>query len=248
MNIRITIILFVGLIASLAACKNKDLPSPVIPKADVSLVNATADTLNFAVNGTRQNNFSPIYSGGAYGLYIISGTQNYQVKKDSKPDVLFSGTYTLLDTSKTIKSDTLTVHYHYSFFIAGTSADQTFIKFNSTDSAGVILSRDKTNTTAMIRFVHAASTIGPLDVIIDKGDTAKVTNFYYKSSSRYFRVTDGIRTVKVTVHGEASPVLDTTLTLEQGSIYTFFAKGIRNGKGSNAFSVNLMTDNLVNTQ
>ena len=248
MNIRITIILFVGLITSLAACKNKDLPPPVIAKADVSLVNATADTLTFAVNGTRQNNFSPIYSGGAYGLYMISGTQNYQVKKDGKPDVLFSGTYTLLDTSKTTTEDKITSHYYYSFFIAGTSADQTFLKRNSLDSARAMLDSDKRDTTAMIRFVHAAVNAGQLNVVIDKGDTAKVTNFYYKSSSRYFRVNQGIRKVKVTIQGDAAFELDTTLTLEQGSIYTFFAKGIKGGKGNNAFSVNLMTDNLINTQ
>jgi len=238
MNIKLSIILFFTLAVGLLSCKNKDLPPPVIAKANVSLVNATSDTLNFFVNNSRQNNFSPIFSGGAYGLYLASGTQNYQVKKDVSPAVLFSGTYTLSDISK--------VHY-YSLFI-GTSVDQTFSKINSLDSANAMLDSDKTNTTAMIRFVHASANSGALDVTIDKGDTVNIKNVAYKYSSVYFRVTGGVRTVKVYTHGSATPFLQTTLTLEQGSVYTFFAKGTIGGTGNNAFSVNLMVDNFLTTQ
>jgi len=241
MNIRVYILLFFALVTGLLACNNKDLPQPTVAIANLAVVNATADTLNFLVNNSRQNSFSGIYPAGAYGLYTPAGSQNYEIKKERSAVNLFTGTYSLSDTSK---------HIYTSFFIAGESADKTFFTTDAIDSALTVYAKDtlRADTIAMMRFVHASYTSGPLHVVFDKGDTINIANAAYKYKSQYYKVYEGTRTIKIyPAGGSTKLLLDTTLILQSGAVYTLFAKGILNAKGDNAFGVGLMTNGTIIT-
>ncbi|SDS27866.1 protein of unknown function [Mucilaginibacter mallensis] len=222
------------------ACNKKDLAPATVAIANLAVVNATADTLNFLVNNSRQNSFSGIYPAGAYGLYTPAGTQNYEIKKERSAVNLFIGTYSLSDTSK---------HIYTSLFIAGESADKTFFTTDAIDSALTVYAKDTAHidTIAMLRFVHASYTSGPLHVVFDKGDTINIANAAYKYKSQYFKVYEGTRTIKIYPANSTTLLLDTTITLQSGAVYTLFAKGILNAKGYNAFGVSLMTNGTIIT-
>jgi hypothetical protein len=240
MNIRIYIILFCALVTSLWACNKKDIAPKAAYPAYLDVVNTTADTLNFLVNNSRQNSFSGIYPAGAYGLYTPAGSQTYEIKKERSAVNLFTGTYNLADTSKYI---------YKSLFIAGESADKTFITIDSIALAAATLAKDTlhVDTIAMLRFVHASYTSGNLHVVVDKGDTINIANAAYKYQSQYFKVYMGTRTIKIYQATDNTQLLDTTLTLQQGLIYTLFSKGFKGGKGDNAFGVGLMTNGGIVT-
>jgi len=231
--------LFIIGVTLFVACNKKDLAPVKVASAYLDVVNSTADTLNFLVNNTRQNSFSGIYPAGAYGLYTSSGTQTYQIRKERSAVNLFTGSYNLADTSKNI---------YKSLFIAGESADKTFITIDAIDSANNKDTSDiRTDTIAMLRFVHASYNSGNLHVVFDKGDTINIANAAYKYTSQYFKVYIGTRTIKIYQATDNSQLLDTTLTLQLGLIYTLFSKGIKGGKGDNAFGVGLMTNGGIVT-
>lgn len=240
MNIRIYILLFFAVITGLWACNKKDIIPKAAYPAYLDVVNTTADTLNFLVNNSRQNSFSGIYPAGAYGLYTPAGSQTYEIRKERSAVNLFTGSYSLADTSKYI---------YKSLFIAGESADKTFFTIDSIALAAATLAKDTTHvdTIAMLRFVHASYTSGNLHVVFDKGDTINIANAAYKYQSQYFKVYIGTRTIKIYSAGTTTQLLDTTLTLQQGLIYTLFSKGFKGGKGDNAFGVGLMTNGGIVT-
>lgn len=234
------IFLFIVGIALVVSCNKKDIAPKVAYPAYLDVVNTTADTLNFLVNNSRQNNFSGIYPAGAYGLYTPAGSQTYEIRKERSAVNLFTGSYNLADTSKYI---------YKSLFIAGESADKTFITIDSIALAAATLAKDTlhVDTIAMLRFVHASYSSGNLHVVFDKGDTINIANAAYKYQSQYFKVYEGTRTIKIYQAGTTKQLLDTTLILQQSSIYTLFSKGVANGKGDNAFGVGLMTNGSIVT-
>jgi len=208
------------------------MPLPVNPSTYLNVTNATADTLNYFINGTRQNDLSAIYPGGStYYMYVVSGTQNYSFKKQGSSAVLFSTTYKL-DTA-----------VRYSIFIGGESADKTFLVADQ-------LVNDTISNTAAVRFVHAAPAIEPLDFKINTGDTVYLKNYAFKSASPFMLATASTitpDTIRVYQSGTTTPIVDTTFLLEPGESYTIFAKGVLNGKGNAAFGVVLLTNTVAPT-
>ena len=82
MNLRFLTIICAPVLFALPACKNNDQLFKTVLYTNVNVVNAGTDTLNFYLNGTRQNNASSLFPGGQF-FYISepSGSQNYQFKK-----------------------------------------------------------------------------------------------------------------------------------------------------------------------
>jgi hypothetical protein len=225
MNIRYSVLLFIIALAGLASCKDNDnVFKPVIPSF-INVVNATADTLNFFVNGTRQNNTSSLYpSGQTLYFQVTAGLQNYQLKKSGSPVVLFSLPLTLKDSVQ------------YSIYIAGETADKSFNTVDFLDTTGI-------NTTlAKVRFVNASPDAGSVSVTV--GDTTGFFNSSaFKSSSSFLLLgPSGLKRVKVYVAGSATPKVDTTLSLQPSHLYTLFSRGLINGKGDAGFTVGLATN------
>jgi hypothetical protein len=218
MRIKYFILLFVIALAGLTSCKNNDnFFIPLVP-TDITVVNASADTLNFYLNGTRQNNSSSIFPAGSVThLTVPAGAQNYQFKKAGSSTILFSVPLTL--TQKTFNS----------LYLTGETADKAF---NTVDTllADSILAR--------VRFVHTAPDAGSLDVLV--GDTVNFKSRAFKSSSVFLKVGSGQKRVRIFMTGSATAKVDTTITMQPGRIYTLFAKGLLNGKGNSVFDVGII--------
>jgi hypothetical protein len=196
----------------LSSCKNND--NFFIPV--VTTVNASANTLNFYLNGTRQNNGSSIFPAGSVThLFVPSGAQNYQFKIAGNPDVLFSVPLTL------------TPNIYNSLYITGAT---TATAFNTVDTLR--------NDTTTVRFVHASPDAGSLNVFV--GDTVNFKSRVFKSSSVFLPVGSGQKHVRIFQTGSATAKVDTIITMQPRRTYTLFAKGLLNGKGASVFDVGII--------
>jgi hypothetical protein len=213
-----SVLLFMGIALGLASCKNNDNVFPKVESTFLMTVNASADSLNMYLNGTRQNNGSTIFPVGSFGyLAEPSGQQNYQFKKAGQFNYLFSLPLNLKDS------------VNYSLYIYGTSASQTF---TATD---VLIPNSTSPDTTQIRFVNASPDAGNLSVTV--GDTLSFTNQAFKSVTSFKQTGGGQKEVKIFQVGAATPKVDTLIVFEPGAIYTIFSKGLISGKGSAAFGV-----------
>jgi hypothetical protein len=221
MNTRTSILLFVFALSGLFSCKNNDEVFAPKVSAFINVVNASADTLNFYLNGTRQNNTSSLYPGGQ-SLYITvpDGEQNYQFKKAGGFNVLFNVPLNLQDSTNT------------SLYIYGESAGQAF----TTNDA--LLSYTAHPDTTQIRFVNVSPDAGSLNVTV--GDTLSFMSQAFKSSTAFALIGGGQKEVKITQVGAVSALKDTTIVFQPGGIYTLISKGLLNGKGNAAFGVGVI--------
>lgn len=211
------------LIAGLSSCK-KNNDAPAVPQltTNLNLINASADTINFYLNGTRLNKNSNLYPVGSSGYFdVYYGTQNYQVKKifstlNNKVQPLFTKSLTL-DTST-----------YYSLFIAGETEADAFL---TTDD----LQSDTLENTSLVRFVNASPDEGTFEVSI--GDTLRFQDFSYKQQSDFISVASGNRVVKLFHSGSTVPVATLTVPMASEAILTLYAKGKATGKGNAALGI-----------
>ena len=222
MNLRFTFLLLVAAVSGLLSCKNNDNVFPV-KKLDATfkIVNASPNTINYFLNGTRLNNGGGL-SPGVATLYIATtaGEQNFQFKLNGSPDILFSWPEKMPDS------------VNYTLYITGNTADKAFrtreILFP--DSGFVALG-----------FVNASSAAGNLDVTI--GDTLRFKATPFKTQEAFTRVADGEREVKFFKAGTATLLKDTLLNMNQNHIYTIYTYGTPGATGNSQFGVGI-TQNL----
>ena len=214
-------ILFIAAILfELSACKNNDEVFQRKVSSYFTVVNASADTLNYYLNGTRQNNTSSLFPGGSLVyLTVPAGAQNYQFKKAGNAAVLFSVPLTLKDST------------FNSLYITGETADKAYFTNDP-------LLVDTLPNIATVRFVNVAPDAGSLSFSI--GDTVLFTGQGFKSSSVFSPVGSGLKEVKIFQTGSAIPKIDTVITMNENRAYTLFAKGLLNGKGSSVFDVGIV--------
>lgn len=224
MNIRVLGLLFGILMIGLSACK-KNNDAPVVSTAidSLNVVNATADTINFYLNGTRLNNNSNLYPSGSSGYYQVpAGSQAYQVKKIFNPAT--SVVQTLFNLTLPLDA-----HHYYSLFVAGETADQAFTTLDT-------LRQDTTINQCYVRFVNASPDAGNLDFAV--GDTLKFTNKPFKSSSGFVSVgVSGFKPIVLYQSGSSTPLISTTYSLIAGESYTFYTQGKLSGTGNSALSI-----------
>lgn len=213
-------------IIGFTSCKNNDYVLKPFVITGINVVNAGTDTLNFYLNGTRQNGLSSIYPVGATGLLReLAGAQNYQFKKIGRSDVLFSLPLNL--ASNTFNS----------IYITGSSADKAFI---TRDTVPLI---DTFKHTTAVRFVNAAPDAGNVSVSV--GDTVKFNTRAFKSTSIYLLTGSGQKRVRLFLPGISAAKLDTTITFQSNVSYTIFAKGLLAGKGTNSFNIGVIINQLT---
>ncbi|MDF2434052.1 MAG: hypothetical protein JWP44_3683 [Mucilaginibacter sp.] len=219
MNIRYSVFLFIAALAGLASCKNNDEVIAKTVISNINVVNASADTLNFFVNGTRNNNNSGLYPGSqSYYLKVPTGSQNYSFKKagPSTPNQLFSLNLNLKDST------------YNTIYVTGEASSGAFSTVDNlyTDTA-----------FAQVRFVNASPDAGSLNVTV--GKTVNFAASAFKSSSAFLKVTGGQNEVKIYLAGASTPKIDTIITMTKGRGYTLFSKGLLTGKGTAAFNVGM---------
>jgi hypothetical protein len=218
MNTKYLSIVFIAAATILSSCKNNDNVFPKVVSSFFSVVNASADTLNFFLNGSRQNNLSNLYPDGTTGyLAVPAGMQNYQFKKAGGFAVLFSVPLNLKDSTNN------------SLFVTGETANDAFFIADNIDTL--------TNFST-VRFVNASPDAGNLTVSV--GDTVSFKTMAFKSSSGFLPVNSGTKEIKVFLAGATTPKIDTVVTMQSSRAYTVFSKGLLNGKGNSVFDVGLI--------
>ena len=222
MKNRCLILVFIAAITGLYSCKNNDEVLKKVVSTSINVVNASADTLNFFANGTRINNTSPIYPASfSYYLHALAGQQNYEIKKNNNPNVLFSLPLNLTDS------------VFYSLYVYGESAAKTFM----TNDSPLLVPTGA--DTSLVRFVNASPDAGTLNVMV--GDTVAFNASTFKSSSVFLPVgSSGLKEVRIYLAGSSTAKIDTTMNIQPNSTYTIFSKGLLNGKGNAAFGVGLV--------
>ena len=225
MNTRCLVLFFLIAVTMLLSCTNNDNVFPVVTYTDLTVVNASPATLNFFLDGTRQNNASSLYpTSSETHLSLPSGQQNYQFKQAGSSTVLFSVPLNLAATKPP---------YAYSLYVTSESSSGAFSHFDT-------LYTDTLPNMTTIRFVHAASDAGNLDVYV--GDTVNFKNRVFKTTSTFLATGSGQKEVKIFQTGALVPKVDTVITFEPGQIYTLFSKGLVNGKGSSVFGVGVVVN------
>jgi hypothetical protein len=236
MNTRVFALLFFAVLTGLVSCKDKDLP-PVTPlNATLNVVNASADTIKFYINGTRQDNVSNLFVGGQTSYqYVISGTQNYKFSKAT-------GNFAPLFTT-TLTLDTGQVYYSY--FVAGPSADLSFLTVDPLAYADTLVQKqmliDTLGAISALRFINASPNSGSLNVTVGIGDTLNYSNCAFKYVGAYRAFNANAKEVKVFQNGSSAPLIDTTINFTGSNYYTLFTKGQPGGQGTARFSVSLIS-------
>jgi hypothetical protein len=235
MNYRLSFLLLILFLCSLAACKPSDnyiVPASTRQPPALNVINATADTLDYFINGTRQNNYSDIYVNGATNyLYALFGTGSYSFKKAGSQVTLFKQQYTL---------DTTTF---YSIFVCGETSDKTFM-VTPADNIPQAVGIDTVANTAAVRFVNASPNAGSLNVVFTN-TSVSLTSCPFKYVSSFFGLKDTVIDVKVYQTGSTQVLKDTSISLFSGQAYTLFSKGTPNALGGKAFGLVLVSSNPV---
>ena len=211
---RIFLTVFVAFVALLGieSCKKGDDTAITTLTTNVNFINATTDTINYYVNGTRINNASALYPFGATGyLSTLFGERNYQVKKDGNPAVLFNLGLNL-DTNKA-----------YSVFTTDNTAENTITVVDTLTSV---------DTLSMVRFVHTSPKLANLQIKMN--DTVWFENQTFKSVSDYSHIPPGEKHIKVIDVATGNVLINETRTLQVNRAYTLFTKGGLTATGGTA--------------
>lgn len=210
------IVIFFLIAGFAAACKKAyDIPLATAPITYLNVINSTQNTINYYLNGTRQNTASSIYPSGATGyLNVTSGTQNFEFRPNGSATILFNKQLTLKDNT------------YQTLYVTGTTADKAFLLPDT-----IITS----TTGANVRFVHTADGAGPLTITIN--DTLAFSNKSYKTVSAFKIITTGIKTLKVYAGSATVPGATQKITLSLGNNYTLYANGLPGGVGLSALTV-----------
>jgi hypothetical protein len=194
----------------LSSCKKDGDIVVVLPRANLNLVNANNYAINVFQNGTRLNNLGSIGAGGKSGNFsVTAGMQQYQVKKagPDNPDYLISDMALQLDSGKT-----------YSLFVAGDTPDKLF-KVEYVPPTIV-------TGQAAVRFVNTLPGTTNLDITISG---TSYPNRAFTTATGFSFVNGGTNNLKIYQAGSATPIIDQTITLTAGTIYTIFTTGTLTG-------------------
>lgn len=224
----------IDLIIGLAACKKTydDAPT-VVSQVRLNVINASADTVNIYLNGSRLNSTSAIFPGYSTGYYYVpEGKQTYGIKK---PFNVSSNTIQNL-FSITLPADS---NLYHTLFITDEKADNAFeTKDNFTAFPGSV------TDTCYIRFVNSSPGSGALDITY--GGSKLFSNVAFKSNSEFTLINTangasvtGLIPLEVFNAGSTTPLYIDSVGLTAGTYYTFYTMGT---PGTTGFTLTYRTN------
>lgn len=226
--------LAIAFITGLSACKKayNDAPT-VVPQVGFNVINASADTFNIYLNGSRLNSTSTILPGYSTGYYHVDkGQQSYQIKKP------FNTATNTIQTLFTIAVPADTNLNHTLFVTDGTASDAfvTIDNFAPIPGSGT--------DTCYMRFVNSSPGAGALDVTY--GGTKLFSSIAFKNKSDFTLVNTvngasvtGVVPLEIFSAGSTTPLFIDSVSLNQGAHYTFYTLGTPGTKG---FAIGFRTD------
>lgn len=231
MNIKIPVLFSVILVVAVAACKknNNDAPTTSLTTY-LNIVNASPDTVNFYLNGTRLNSNSNLYPYLTSGyISVLAGKQNYQVKKAFNPAT--SKVQQLFNIPLDLDTST---HYSYSLFIAGETQAQAFRTVDS------VLTNTASNA-CLVRFVNASPDSNKYDLMV--GSATKLNGMSFGKWSRFLSADTGSKVPVVLYQaGTTVQAVNGTVALLPRKAYTIYSTGKLNGTGSSKIGLAIMAN------
>jgi len=221
-NIQIKILVLLVLAGiGLASCKKDGDIVVVLPKAGLNAGNATNYAINVYQNGTRLNNLGSIGTGGQSGYFsVTTGTQQYQIKQagPNNPEYLISDLALQLDSAK-----------NYSLLLAGDPPDNVFMLKDSLPSVA--------DSQATVRFVNTLP--GTINLDINIG-TTNYPNKAFGTSTEFSGIASGDYNLRIYQSSPTKLLIDQTITLTAGTIYTIFTTGTLAGTGTDKLTARMV--------
>lgn len=214
--------LFIAVIA-LSSCTETPAPTP---KSKVIVTHASFDApgVDLLVDGTVINTSALTYPNNTGYVELNAGTRNIKVNA--------AGTSTTV-----INADiNFEENKNYSLFACNTLA-----------AIEAVLTEDNLGAPASgnahVRFFHLSPDAPAVDVAVDGGSVV-FSNFTFKQVSAFTPLPAGAYDLEVRLAGTSTVALDLApITLDNGKIYTVFAKGSVAGSGATALGAEIIVNN-----
>jgi hypothetical protein len=208
---------------ALGSCTETTTPTP---KSKVLVTHASYDApgVDLLVDGTVINTSALTYPNNTGYIELNAGTRNIKVNA--------SGTSTTV-----INADiNFEENKNYSLFACNTLA-----------AIEAILTEDNLGAPASgnahVRFIHLSPDAPAVDVALDGGSVV-FADFTFKEASVFTPLAAGSYDLEVRLAGTSTVALDLApITLENGKIYTVYAKGSATGSGATALGAEIIVNN-----
>lgn len=195
-------------------------------KAMLKVTHASPDApgVDLYVDDAMVNTSALTYPNSTAYLEVTAGTRNIKVKA--------AGTSTtVINADVTFEADK-----DYSLFAANVLASIEAVLWEDNLTAPA-------SGKAHIRFLHLCSDAPAVDVALD-GGAVVFADYTFKEGSAFTPLDAGAYDLEVRLAGTSTVVLDLDpVTLEDGKIYTVFAKGLVAGSGSQALGAQIIVNN-----
>lgn len=207
------------------SCSKLDSNYQPIQVSGLNIIQAspTTELLDVYVGNERANQNVDFEYGNKIGyLSAYSGNRVFNVTKKGTPTSLKSLTYNLKP------------QLGYSLFVANTFANIELLMLEDD------LTKPATGK-AKIRFVNLSPDGGNLSLNVGGAATDLATNKAFKEFSTFESV-DATASVTLNIKNATSSAIEATIPgikLEEGKIYTVYAKGLKSGTGDLGFSAKI---------
>ena len=195
------------------------------------MINASADTFNIYLNGTRKNSTSTILPGFSTGYYPVpAGQLSCQIKKPFN---------TATNTMQTLFSITIPAdkHPYHTLFVTDENVNDAIVTVDDFPA-------DTLNKMCLIRLVNSSPGSTGLDM--SYADTIRFSNILFKKAGDFILIStvsgasaSGLIPLKIFNNGSATPLLIDSVSLSEKTAYTIYTLGT---PGSAGFSIGLRSN------